>query len=177
MSQAISESGSAQPQISLRSVRGEDHSVLLEIYASTRADEMALVPWTVEQKEAFVQMQFAAQLEQYQKQFPEAKHDLIISDDHPVGRLYVAREKDRIEIIDITLLSQERNTGIGSYLLKELMNESVRKGVPLRIYVEGFNRSLRLFERLGFKPLAEQGVHILLEWSATTMKDPNDESA
>jgi hypothetical protein len=45
----------------LRPVQEEDEALLLEIYASTRADEMALVPWNGAQKQAFLHMQFSAQ--------------------------------------------------------------------------------------------------------------------
>jgi RimJ/RimL family protein N-acetyltransferase len=149
--------------VKLRPVSPEDESLLLELYASTRAEEMALVPWTSEQQEAFIKMQFAAQQEHYRKLQPGADHDIITFNDRPVGRIYIARTKECIEIMDITLLPQERNSGIGSSLIKALMDEATRLR-PLRIYVESFNPSLRLFERLGFRPIEEHGVHLLMEW-------------
>jgi len=80
-----------------------------------------------------------------------------------VGRLYVARTNEKVEIMDITLLPQDRNMGIGCSLIKLLMDEALSSR-PLRIYVESFNPSLRLFERLGFKAVEEQGFQLLLEW-------------
>ncbi len=150
--------------VTLRPVGAADEPLLFEIYASTRAEEMALVPWTSEQQLAFVKMQFAAQQEHYRKIQPDASHDVIMVQDRPIGRLYVARTKERIEIMDIVLLPQERNAGIGSFLIKALMDEATRGGKSLRIYVESFNPSLRLFERLGFKAVEEHGVHLLMEW-------------
>jgi len=50
-------------EITLRDASVEDEGLLLEIYSSTRAKEMALVPWSDPQKEAFVKMQFQAQQE------------------------------------------------------------------------------------------------------------------
>jgi ribosomal protein S18 acetylase RimI-like enzyme len=150
--------------VTLRPAGTADESLLLEIYASTRTEEMAMVPWTTEQQQAFVKMQFTAQQEHYRKIQPDASHDIIMFKDRPVGRLYVARTEERIEIMDIALLPQERNAGIGSYLIKELMNEGTLSLRPLRIYVESFNPSLRLFERLGFKPIEEHGIHLLMEW-------------
>jgi len=149
--------------ITLRPVAPADEALLLEIFATTRAEEMAMVPWTREQQEAFVRMQFAAQQEHYKKLHPDASHDIIISNGRPVGRLYVARTNEKIEIMDITLLPQDRNLGIGSSLIKDLMDEALSSR-PLRIYVESFNPSLRLFERLGFKAVEEQGFQLLLEW-------------
>ena len=153
----------AHTLVTLRPVVAADEPLLLEIYASTRAEEMAMVPWTREQQEQFVRMQFASQLEHYKKLQPDANHDIITMDGRPVGRLYVARTNERIEIMDITVLPQDRNCGVGTTLIKALMDEA---GVsrPLRIYVETFNPSLRLFERLGFKAVDEQGFHLLMEW-------------
>jgi hypothetical protein len=43
------------------------------------------------------------------------------------------------------------------------MNEATSSR-PLRIYVESFNPSLRLFERLGFTAMEQEGIHLLMEW-------------
>jgi len=153
--------------VTLRPVVAADEPLLLEIYASTRAEEMAMVPWTREQQEAFIAMQFAAQQEHYRKVQPDANHDIITLNDRSVGRLYVARTEEYIEIMDITLLPQERNSGIGTSLIKALMDEATRLR-PVRIYVESFNPSLRLFERLGFRRVEEHGVHLLMEWVPTS---------
>jgi ribosomal protein S18 acetylase RimI-like enzyme len=82
-----------------------------------------------------------------------------------VGRLYVARLDQEIRIVDITLMPQERNEGIGSFLLQGLLAEAGRTGKVIRIYVENFNPSLRLFQRLGFRQIEQHGIHLLMEWS------------
>jgi ribosomal protein S18 acetylase RimI-like enzyme len=157
------QTANASSPVTLRPVVAEDEPLLLEIYASTRAEEMAMVPWTREQQDAFVRMQFAAQQEHYKKIQPDANHDIIMLNGRFVGRLYVARTEDRIEIMDITVLPQERNAGIGSSLIRALMEEAASSR-PLRIYVENFNPSLHLFERLGFKAIEEDGFMLLMEW-------------
>jgi GNAT superfamily N-acetyltransferase len=151
--------------ITLRPVTPDDQEFLVEVYASTRAEELALVPWTSEQRHAFIQHQFAAQQDHYTKNYPAASHDVIVSDGRPVGRLYVARLDHEIRIVDITVLPGERNAGIGSYLIKQLLSEAERTGRAVRIYVEEFNPSLHLFERLGFSPSEQQGIHLLLQWN------------
>jgi GNAT superfamily N-acetyltransferase len=153
--------------ITLRSVASDDYDFLVEVYGSTRAEELALVPWTAEQQQAFVRSQFAAQQDHYTKKYPAASHDIIMADNRPVGRLYVARLDQEIRIVDITLLPAERNDGIGSYLIKQLLDEANRSGKKTRIYVEEFNPSLRLFERLGFSPSEQHGIHLLLQCNPT----------
>jgi RimJ/RimL family protein N-acetyltransferase len=141
-------------------VEPADEPFLIELYAGTRAEEMALVPWSEEQKSAFV---LYHQRQHYQKIYHEASHDIILADDRKVGRLYVARLPAEIRIVDITIVSPDRNGGIGTYLLKRLMTEAASVHKRLRIYVESFDPSIRLFERLGFLRMEEQGIHILME--------------
>src|ERR1700682_642582 len=136
---------------------------LIEVYANTRADEMALLPWSDEQKQAFVLAQFNAQQQHYQKTYPDATHDIILSDNRAAGHFYVARLEKEIRIVDIALHPRDRNRGIGSDLLRRLIGEASQAGKLLRVYVESFNPALRLFERLGFSRTEEHGIHILME--------------
>ena len=150
--------------VTLRPVSPDDEAFLLEVYASTRQDELAVTPWDESQRRAFLRLQFAAQQQHYQSHFPEADYQLILVDDRPVGRLYVARRRDEIRILDIALLPEHRNLGIGAYLIKEILSEGSKAGKPVRIYVESFSPSLRLFERLGFARVQDIGTHLLMEW-------------
>ena len=153
-------------KISLRPVTDADNPVLLEIYASTRAQELAMMPWSAEQKQAFVKMQFEAQTQHYKTEHPQAQHDVVCLAEAPVGRLYLDRQAEKLHILDITVLPQHRNAGIGSFVLRQVLDEASSTGKPVTIYVETFNPSLRLFERLGFQRHQETGLHFLMKWSA-----------
>jgi ribosomal protein S18 acetylase RimI-like enzyme len=150
--------------ISFRPVAPEDEAFLVKVYGSTRSAELAQVPWTEAQLEAFLKMQLEAQQRHYEGLYPAADHQIILADNVPVGRLYVARLDEQIRIADITLLPGARGRGIGTKILKDLMAEADSLGKPVRIYVESFNPSLRLFERLGFSKISEQDFYWLMEW-------------
>ena len=158
----------APASLSLRPVVSGDEDFLTGVYASTRAEEMALVPWTDEQRDQFIRSQFNAQQHYYAEKYPTGTHDVILSDGSQVGRIYVARLDQEIRIIDITLIPAERNRGIGSYLIKELLDEAQSKNKVTRIFVEEFNPSLSLFKRLGFKMSEQHGFHLLMEWVLLT---------
>jgi ribosomal protein S18 acetylase RimI-like enzyme len=153
------------PDITLRHVLSSDNDFLVEVYASTRAEEMAMVPWTDEQRQVFVRSQFNAQQTHYREKYPTATHEIILWKDRPVGQLYVARLDKEIRIVDITLMPTERGRGIGSYLINQLLEEAQRKNKITRIYVEEFNPSLSLFQRLGFNMREQHGFHLLMEWT------------
>jgi ribosomal protein S18 acetylase RimI-like enzyme len=155
----------AEP-VTLRPVRSDDEAFLLQVYAGTRLDELALAAWDESQRDAFLKLQFAAQQQHYQSNFPEAAHQVILLGDRPIGRLYVARNTDEVRILDIALLPEHQNSGVGSSIIKEILAEAAKAEKPVRIYVESFNRSLRLFERLGFSSVQDIGTHILMEWRA-----------
>jgi ribosomal protein S18 acetylase RimI-like enzyme len=151
------------PGVTLRPFRDEDLELLFRVYASTREEELAPVPWTAEQKAAFLHMQATAQHAYYQENYRGADWLVIEHFGVPVGRLYVHRREKEIRLVDITLLPEHRNHGIGSDLLRELIAESTAAGKPLRIHVEKNNPALRLYERLGFVSIADKGVYHLME--------------
>ena len=154
------------PALTLRPARPEDDEFLRAVYASTRAVELAVVPWTEAQRAAFINMQYDAQQHDYRSRFPAAAHNVVLRDGRPVGRLLVARTAEEIRILDLTILPAQRSAGIGTALLRDLQAEAQALSLPLRIYVESFNPALSLFARLGFARVAEQGAHYLLEWRA-----------
>ncbi len=150
--------------IALHLAQPPDEPFLLQVYASTRADEMALVPWTAEQKQAFLQMQFDAQRDSYALEYPNATWQIIEEAENPVGRLIVNRAEDKILLMDIALLPEYRNHGIGTLLIRDLMAEAQQTGKPLHLHVETFNPAFKLYERLGFVKVDEIGIYWELAW-------------
>lgn len=150
--------------ITLRAASDEDEAFLREVYAASRAQEMAVVPWNDEQREAFLRMQFDAQHSYYHAQFPEASYQIILREAEPIGRMYVLRKEEEIRVLDITLLQQHRGAGIGTSLMRELLHEADRSGHAVNIWVEEYNPSRSLFERLGFSKIQEEGFNWLLEY-------------
>ena len=148
----------------LRPVTAEDGPFLFRLYASTRTEELAVVPWDEAQKEAFLRMQFQAQSKFYGESFPGAAFLVVLRDGEPAGRLYVDRRDDEIRLLDVALLPEHRGAGLGTALLRDLTAEAAAAGKPLRIHVERFNPALRLYLRLGFKQIQDQGVYYLMEW-------------
>jgi len=155
--------------ITLRPIRASDEEFLYGVYASTRQEELAQTGWSEEQKASFLRQQFEAQSRYYREHYAGAEFSVILSDGRPAGRLYVARWPGEIRIVDIALLPERRNRGIGTKLLEDLIAESEASGKPLSIHVERFNPALRLYERLGFREVADKGVYFLMERAPGTI--------
>ena len=150
--------------VSLRPITPADTSFLARVYASSRAEELAVTGWSDDQKEVFCRRQFDAQSEYYAANYPEAAFQVIERNGAPIGRLYVARWEKEIRIVDITLLPEFRGSGIGTKLLRELQDEARAAGKSLSIHVERFNRALQLYQRLGFEQVEDKGVYLLMSW-------------
>ena len=153
-----------QDRRDLRPAGPGDAETLYRIYASTREDELAVVPWDTAAKEAFLRMQFDAQDRYYRATFPNASYDLIVSGEEVLGRLYVDRGETTWLVIDVALLPGHRGRGIGTRLLAQVLADAGAADRPVQIHVERSNPAQRLYHRLGFRHIADQGVYLLLEW-------------
>ncbi len=154
--------------VALRPVAAEDEPLLLEIYASTRADELAQIHWADAQREAFLRMQLAARDRSYRMYYEGLEDRVILFENRPAGRLLVVRGEDEFRLADIALLPEYRHAGLGTALVQELMSEAGRRGLPLRLQVEKSNaQARRLYKRLGFATTGENDTHFQMEYWPT----------
>jgi ribosomal protein S18 acetylase RimI-like enzyme len=151
--------------VTLRATTPDDRSFLLTVFASTRADELAALGWDPAQSEAFIQMQFCAQQQNYSARYPAAENSIILLGERPIGRMLVERTEQAIDLVDIALLAEHRGSGIGSFLICGLLDEAraARKSVRLAVYK--LNPAVRLYERLGFSLIAEDAVYSEMAWA------------
>ena len=153
----------APSEISLRPATDADRDLLLAAYASTRALELAQVPWTDDEKARFVAMQFEAQDSWYRQLHPDGEFLVVLRDDVAIGRMYLSQLPDEIRIIDITLLPEHRGHGIGTRLLGDVLARADAAGLSVRLHVEPWNPALALYRRHGFRVLEERGIYLFLE--------------
>jgi GNAT superfamily N-acetyltransferase len=154
----------------LRPITLADKEVLCQIYSSTRTEELKLAThWTEEQKLTFLGSQFEAQHNYYQNNYGGAYFWLIEKEGETIGRLYLhPAYGNSVRIIDITLLPQWRNCGIGGQLLKDIIAFAEGRDKSVSIHVESFNPAKKLYERLGFRLVSEtNGVYHLMEWKTS----------
>jgi ribosomal protein S18 acetylase RimI-like enzyme len=149
----------AAPTLTLREAKPEDEPFLFRVYADSRREELAVVPWTAEERHAFLASQFAAQYRYYREQYEGATYHVVVADGEPVGRLFVARWPAEIRIMDIALLTEQRGRGLGTRLLMTLCDEADALAVAVSIHVEKQNRAQRLYRRLGFEEREDRGIY------------------
>lgn len=150
--------------LNLRSESEQDLPFLRELYRSVRWDEFAaLTDWTGAQKAAFLDSQFDAQRKHYLNAYQGAQFLIIEYDSRAIGRFYVFRGRTDIRVVDIGLLPEYRNRGHGSVLFSSLFEEADENNRSVSIHVEIFNPARRLYQRLGFVEISQEGPYILME--------------
>jgi ribosomal protein S18 acetylase RimI-like enzyme len=145
--------------VELRPETAEDDDTSLAILGSTRARELAMLPWGDGPKMQWLVGQHQAQQHAYRSAYPEGRFDLVVVDGEVVGRLYIGGDRATLYVIDIALMPEWRNRGIGTALLVALLEEAATSGWSVHLHVEVGNPAARLYRRLGFSQVDDDGMH------------------
>ena len=148
-----------------RSVEPEDQSFLLELYKSSRGDDLRGLGWDEQRISEFLDMQYEAQQNFYDSDYRDAADELILLEDKPIGRLMIESRPHEIRCVDLGLLPEYRERGLGTEIIQKLQEKARREKKPLRLQVIRFSRAVNLFDRLGFVRTSETGTHFQMEWT------------
>ena len=150
--------------ISLRPATTEDGEFLLAVFKSSRGDDLRELGWDEDRIGEFLGMQFEAQQRLDQNEYQRADEQIVLCEQQSAGRLMVERRDHEIRCVEVALVPAHRNTGIGTFLIRQLQDEARLANKPLRLGVIRFSRAVSLFERLGFVRTSETGTHFQMEW-------------
>lgn len=151
-------------RVSVRPAGPGDEPFLLALYGAGRAAELDQVAWPPGQREAFVAMQHDLRERQYRAAYPDAELGVVEVDGRSVGRFHLHRGGDEVRIIDIALLPAHQGQGIGGALLQRVLADAATGGLPVTLQVERDSPARALYERLGFRTVAEDDVRLHLTW-------------
>jgi len=162
-----------QRGIRLRPCAAGDISFLTFLYRQLRAAELAPLSWPDVQKDAFLESQFALQHRHYLAHYSAADFLLIEAEGQPAGRFYLSRQTSEFLIVDISLLPQWRNSGVGSALIRHAQEMAKRADASLNLHVDQRNHAARrLYDRLGFVARMEDGPYTSMRWPTVTEQRP-----
>jgi GNAT superfamily N-acetyltransferase len=154
--------------ITLRPTCADDEAFLYRLFCCAQDDQFASLDLPANQKDQLMQLQFQAKQQQYRSQYPDADFDLILDDEEPIGNLYALRGPKSYVLIDITLLPERRNAGIGTALVGALVSNALAAEQTLRAHVLKQNPAWRLWQRMGFGLMDDDGIYLSIEVPATT---------
>ena len=118
---------------------------------------MRSLPLPEDQKALIVDMQFRAQQAGYETQYPGSSHCIVERDGEPLGRLWTARGDGELRIVDIALVASARGSGVGSTLLRDLLDEAAAAGLTTALTVDPNSPARALYLSMGFRPDGDAG--------------------
>jgi GNAT superfamily N-acetyltransferase len=142
-----------------------EEAFLYLLFSSTKSAEMALMPVSDEYKESLLQIQYRSMNATYRHNYPQSRFEIVELDRWPVGRLVTCVGEDCVRYVDIALLPQAAGGGLGTALMTAVLAEPRRLGLPARVQILAHNiASLRLVQRVGFRPSASIPPFVEFEW-------------
>lgn len=147
----------------------DDEEFLFELYCSTR-DDLAMVPLGEQQKRGILRMQYDAQKIGYAAEYPDLVHYIVLYRSTPAGRLIVERRPSEILGVDLALLSEFRNLGIGTAVLMSLFDKAAETGSAFVFHVLKTNPAIRLYKRLGCTIEGESATHYKMRWDGHNLE-------
>jgi GNAT superfamily N-acetyltransferase len=156
----------------LRPVDPGDQPFLLKLYGTSREKELAQVEWAEGQKEVFLRWQFELQQTEYETRFPGSRYDVIVVDGVDAGRMWVGADAAQVRLLDIAILPDYQNRGVGTALIEQLIEEVRASNKQLRHMVFVYNDDAhRFYERLGFVVIEDLGGYKHMEWRGEPASD------
>jgi ribosomal protein S18 acetylase RimI-like enzyme len=99
----------------------------------------------------------AEQLDKHRRNFTPATHRIVVVGGQDVGLLAAEDEPHELWLVKLYLLEDARGRGLGSALVRRVIDEADRAGKGVRLRVLRSNpRAKALYERLGFRVVGEE---------------------
>ncbi len=149
----------------VRPATSEDESFLYELYANTRLEEVTNWGWDERTIDGFLRMQWMAQRQSYQLQYPNLRQQLVLVQAQQAGRVLTCAAERALILVDISLLPEYRGQGIGTKLIQAVQQEAAERRQSVQLSVLHDNPAAkRLYERLGFKVTGDSDTRCQMEW-------------
>lgn len=124
----------------LRPARADDYAFCEELYfASMQPLLTALDAWDQDECKAA-----------FEGYFQTDEIRMILMDGREAGWIQVSETEDALHLDQIHLLAEFRCRGVGTHLIRELVEEARAAGKSVMLSLVRGNRVVNLYERLGF---------------------------
>jgi len=155
--------------VSLRGMTQSDLRFIQRLFARVRWPEFAASGMPPRQICALLRMQCNAQHQHYMQHFQKTDYGVLVGPDGQlIGRLYLDWGKEDLRIVDIALMPNWQQRGLGRALLECVFADAAAKGMKVAIHVEKNNPALKLYDRLGFRAVEDKEVYWFMEWTSDT---------
>jgi ribosomal protein S18 acetylase RimI-like enzyme len=155
--------------VTLRPESPQDAAFIRRLILETVTLELGAAEWPEPMRSHLMEIQCDGRRKSPSVNFPGATNSVIQADGADAGWVVVAVMPGEVYLAEIMILPELRGTGIGTAVLKTVLDTARQAGIPVRLTVNTTNHAaIRLYERLGFRRTergAASAVQHLMEWS------------
>lgn len=140
----------------------------IRLREATPADNEFICRLVEETMRAYVEKIWEAFGEDYNRQhvaeaIAARTYSVVATGDHDIGALAVERYDTHIQLTQLYILPSYQNRGIGTYLVRGLIEEAKQSKRPLRLRVLSVNPARKLYEREGFRVTSQTPERFFME--------------
>lgn len=154
-----------QLAVTTRPMNDDDSMLLFELYASSRAEELSRSGWVTPQQRSFFRMQAQNQERYFLRHYDHLDRRTVCINGFSAGRLLVDRPSHAITVVDLAILPAFRGRGIGSLLIRALLEEATEKDLPVHVDLPKHSEMLTRCEQMGFRYSEDLGDRWHLVWN------------
>jgi ribosomal protein S18 acetylase RimI-like enzyme len=141
----------------------EDDDFVRGLFIADRAARLAGIPLNGPQLAQLLEMQWTARNRDYNDRYPSLQTFLIIHAAEAIGAMAVSEAAPAAALVDIILAEGRRNQGFGSDAIEAWIAGLPIEVRTIRLTVEQTNPAKRLYERIGFRPVASDPMSVAME--------------
>ncbi|QDZ15329.1 GNAT family N-acetyltransferase [Humibacter ginsenosidimutans] len=148
----------APDELHYRPVSDIDGPTLFRLFRQVHAGEIASLALDSAAREALACMQFVEQRLRTRAEFPDAVDLAIEHDDRLCGRIVTVLRDEGIHLLELSVLAEHRDQGIGSLAMQRLARIADGHGCPIWLRADAdTGRSRGFLERAGFTVTGRDG--------------------
>jgi GNAT superfamily N-acetyltransferase len=94
-----------------------------------------------------------------------ADYEIVSCDGARCGYTFIENRDNCFYLHELVIDPDFQGRGIGTLILRDVIEQALRKGFPVRLRTHIINRAVNLYRRIGFQETARTESHVLLEWN------------
>lgn len=142
-----------------------EHEIFLrDLFVLTKAQNFSVAGTVLPGFSDLVALQYEARNQDYRRRFPDAEWSTIVVDGALAGTLIVDEADSEWHVVDVALHPDFRGRGVGTELMGQVVARAAAAGKPIRLTVGLGNPARRLYERLGFVEIDNNGMDAVMRW-------------
>jgi ribosomal protein S18 acetylase RimI-like enzyme len=149
----------------LRPCTEADDAFVYDVFCTTWEHEVAALP-NQNLAQHVLRIQHIAQERRFESRYPSHQRYVVMEDGERAGRLYVHESDTVMHVIDLTLMPQFRDRGIGTRVFRDLFAHAALEGQSISLRVARRNeRATDFYTSLGFHLVTVDDLDNYFDWT------------